>query len=275
MYMSTKGIIDIFEFKLFNLIKDIFFGVIFILIFSISKNTYLPSSLIPFYFLSYMKDPTVSRPDIDNIPKSLFVTVACFIVGIILHLIIHKPKFKMAKFSVGILTYGITLALGGILSKVVVGEYDTLSFRWYYPLMLIGLVLVVFFLFNFIANTSDNNFKELATTMNLLGLTIVYQIAICIIFKGDVSFINFIKGKQVILGWGVSNNAAMLLLIVIPFSIYSYDIRKFGYHYLLLFALEVLAILITVSKGSILVVGIYSVFIYICSLYLHIHAFQE
>ena len=49
-----------------------------------------------------------------TVPIALICAIVLFVIGIIGHLIIYKPKIAKMKFAIGLLVFGVTFGLGGL-----------------------------------------------------------------------------------------------------------------------------------------------------------------
>ena len=242
-YLSKNNVIDnIIIYKIEN-ISLITFGVIALLLLVFFKNTYyfIPWVIfIPFVF---------ARPfDALSIPSCIYIGLGLMVVGLILNIIIYKPKLKIGQFFFGLLVLCIAFVLGGINVKT-----DNSSFQ----LMITTICVVAFLLvYCLIASSSSIKFDEIARLFTYLGIFLVIQLIVFFYLYEDitVAFLN----KVTNVGWGISNNIALILLFTFPFTLYLAFSKKHVYTiiYSLLTYIQIVAIIITYSRGAILSLAI-------------------
>lgn len=178
-----------------------------------------------------------------TIPIGLISSIVLFVLGIVCHILIYKPKISKMKFSTGLLLLGITMGLGGLGI-----EYE---FKLIKMLLLFVIGCSILFGYGFFTSTTKKQFGDLVQIINYLGLLIVLQVFVFIMLHTDTFLVN----KGIKLGWAAnSNTLAMILLCCIPFAIYSAlknEKLKAIAFYVLSF-LEILVLIFSYSRGAIL-----------------------
>lgn len=177
-----------------------------------------------------------------NMPYSLFLGIGCLIVGLVLHQIIYKVPFYKGRNFIGIAVLGFAMALGGIFNHQ---EYSFIQFG---ACLAIG-VAITYLYFSLSKNTFD--FTKVAHIINALGVFLVLQVITYYYISEDTMDALFTKSLDV--GWGISNNVALMLLLTMPFTMYlaitNKHIKQFAFYFI--FTLEFLAILFSYSRGAI------------------------
>lgn len=245
-YLSNHKIISEDIIRSSENITLITFGVVAAVLLILFKNTFyfIPWVIfVPFVF---------ARPfDALTIPSCIFIGLGLMAVGLILNIIIYKPKLKFGQFFLGLFVLCIAFVLGGINVKT---ENYTLQ------ILLTSLCVVAFLsIYCLIASSSKVNFDEVARLFTYLGIFLVLQLVVYFWIQEDVfnAFLN--KGTNV--GWGISNNIALMLLFTFPFTLYLSIINKNikVVIYTVITYLQLIAIIITYSRGAIiaLLIGIF------------------
>lgn len=225
------------------------YGLIILLVLILSKNTYV--SLLLLFLVPFTIGKVKFNSSETSIMFSWFVPAIFEVIGVIVHSIIYKPKFKIGKFSIGLMIYSIGLALGGIGSKVA-DAYTNYTFSYYYPILIfIGLVFVNICI-NFYISTIERGFEDLIDASMYLCLLLVLEIIFFMISK-QYSPIYMIKEKALDLGWGIHNAVAMIFLTAMPLCIYRafIDIKK-NWYYILFYVLLFGLLVFIVCKGGVL-----------------------
>lgn len=175
--------------------------------------------------------------------KSIIITIA--IIGlptILVDLFRNKLKYRN-----DILYAMLLFLLSNILSLININK-DTLT------LGLVGVFQVAGFclLFLYFFNKDKTDLQEyLGKNALALGIAIAIEFAIYIItYKGDV------VGKDIELGWGVSNTIAMMLLLIMPIT-YSLYLNNQRNNFILFFVMiDILLIIMMLSKGAYIALAI-------------------
>lgn len=245
-YLSKYRWIDESIYSEIENISLISFGVIAAILLILFKNTYyfIPWVIfIPFVF---------ARPfDALTIPTCIFIGLGIMALGLVLNIIIYRPKIRYGKFFWGLLILCIAFVLGGINVK---------NENFIFQFFLTTLCVVAFLcLYCLIASSSTVKMTEIARLFTYLGIYLSLQVIMYFLLREDSIIILFlIKGVDV--GWGVNNNVALMLLFTFPFTLYLAIINKrFKMTiYTLITLFQIVAIVLTCSRGAIaaLVIGI-------------------
>ena len=214
------------------------------------KDTFIVLEVIllfPFMF---------ARPlNLYTVPTHLYFIVGMVLASFIAHFVIHKTKFTFPKFMIGFIAIGISLVLGGLLI-----DYDDKVIK----MILLGAIAIAFLAFYvcFVSSTKPK-FTDLAFIMMLLGSLLMMQYITWAVLNPDVLF----EKKHMYFGWASnSNNVAMMLLFTFPFIWYLGYINKGlkSFAYFFLSFINILVIIVSYSRGSILSIGVTCVLMLIC-----------
>lgn len=213
-------------------------AVLLFLVFTKDINNILIFILfVPFMF---------ARPlDPMTIPIMIYVACGCLAVGLIIHYIKNKPKFKC-----GTLLYGLSfLGLGMICGGINIAS-DFLLYQICIMLFVVGMFLIVYV---YLISTSKKiDFNQIAFLMTILGVYIALQTITFFISSDD--FIKELSQKSLSVGWGISNNIALMFLVTIPFTFYLFSKSnlKTSIIYFILLVLQAGTCVLTHSRGGLL-----------------------
>lgn len=236
--------------KVFESISLLIIGILAILILTLFENIYYTLPLLTFVPFMF------SHPfDVYTIPFSMYIAVALFVIGLIIYFIKFKPKFKYGHFLTGFILLGVTMATGGIFNK------DNNVWFSIVAVGACGLGMTIVYIF--FSSTVKTDFNSIAKIMLYLGIFLTLQLATYYLIQDNFIESLFIK-KDIKVGWGISNNIALMLLFTIPFATYFCIINK-GKEcvlYYVLTVIQLLGLLMTYSRGGI-VAGIFGAIVLI------------
>ncbi len=192
--------------------------------------------LIPFTFARSI-DPL-------TIPVMIYVACGCLVIGLVIHYFKTKPKFKLPSLYPGLCALGVAMIFGGISVK---SDY-------YFYQLAIMLFVVIMFLGAYIYLTSTSkkiDFDNIAFIFTLLGVFISLQSLL--FFISQEKFLEVITQKSLDVGWGISNNVALILLFTFPFTFYlCMKSKKINFLiYFTLISLQILILVFSYSRGGI------------------------
>ena len=236
-YLSHNQIIDVNIQPVVEEVSVLSFGIICFILLVFNYNTFyfIPWVIfIPFVF---------ARPFTAlEIPKTLYIGGGILVLGIILNLIIYRPKLKIGHFFIGLLALGIAFFLGGINNHI-----ENYNFQ-----LIIGFICSSAFVFLYvvISSSAKTTFKMISRLFTYLGLFLAFELLVYYLVQPNLKEALLSKASDV--GWGISNNIALMLLMTIPFTAYlvlsSSGIKSILYAMLL--TIECLCIVFTYSRGA-------------------------
>ncbi|MBE6674486.1 MAG: hypothetical protein E7596_05220 [Ruminococcaceae bacterium] len=185
----------------------------------------------------------------------LIAMVCCAIYIIALffaHFIIYKKlinfkSFLKSKLFLGYILISVAFLLNGFLN------FDEYSFgNIVFALALIGSFGVVFLIFNINLN-SENLVKYLFFVLYLVSLLVTLELFFS--FFNQIRIVNGeIVKESILLGWGMWNNVGGMLSFLLPIHFYyASTTKKFGFLFYGSGILSYLAIVLTLSRSSLLV----------------------
>lgn len=186
-----------------------------------------------------------SRPAVQlDINLMLYIVSPPLLLSIIYHVIAYKPRLKAGKYFWGLLLAAIGLSLGGLLFDSVISHFLTVA----------GMGFLTLFLYVFFFSTAKN-FKRFAIDgFTALSLLIIFQVALYYIKAPDFEIA--FRTKRIDLGWGNSNNAGLVLSMLLPVTFYKCTEKKWSVLFLLAAIAQYIAVLFTLSRGNMLFGGL-------------------
>ncbi len=179
-------------------------------------------------------------------------------VAVIFHIIYYKnEKYRVGKLFLPQVLLVIVILIGGIGSRFESTQNGKLM-----AFVLIGMcpLFISLMLINYV-DVNRDVLNYFAKTAIYFGVLISLELTLYYIIKLD--FVRQYLYEAPHLGWGVSNTVATFLLITFPFGFYLFtkETKNFlGILYLILGAIEYLAIFLTTSRGA-LIFGSIEVFV--------------
>ncbi|MBP5550565.1 MAG: O-antigen ligase family protein [Bacilli bacterium] len=184
-----------------------------------------------------------------TIPYALIIAGALLFIGLIIHIIRFKPKFTIGSNFAGLALLAVALVLGGINTKqTFLGEQILFT-----SIAAVGLI-AIYVLF---VSMLDVPFRTLAHLINYLGILLCLEVVCSINHSADP--LSFLIYKNIGVGWGISNNIAIIMLMTFPISAYLAVKSKGPKVVLYVFTgyAQVMTIILTYSRGAIaaLIIG--------------------
>lgn len=244
MFVISYVLKDSSNFMNILTIKDILFSIFISFMLICSKNTTNALFLLLLWPFSTFSDPRLAFAG--NIFK-ITILVASFI-----HYIIYRPRIVIGKYTLGLWIYFIGLGMGGFLSDKFGGLHaDNLyqPIELFIKCLLIYPILIIFF-----TSTVEDDFNGFSNKMVYLFVLILFEL---IVFNTRYlpNIFDF-RGKDLDLKWGIHNNVATMLLVTQPFILYkAYQYKDkliVSFIFILLYLINVISIIVIISKGAIL-----------------------
>ena len=232
-------------------IKDIILGLIISFILICSKDTKTCLFTILVYPFSSYSDITQYMSDF-TLQVIIYSLLFIWIISIIIHIILYKPKFKMKKFGFSVLIYAIAFSIGGLFSKQMNGLYPQEN---YIVFIVMILSILAWFIYIFFSSTAEGTFNDLSFFMILLSLLLIYECLFYASFNFDTMF-RYEADTMMILRWGDKNTFGLALLMTMPFSLYYAYKNIHRVLAIILYAVQFLILLLVSCKGGALAAAI-------------------
>lgn len=237
--------------------------VVYISLFSRDMLPMLPIPLFMYFTPSWGNNPAVNPQSIFYPEHGLYFIVAAVLVafaGVIVRIVLREKKdFFTAKRSLipGFIALAITFLLGGIGTEYYIFE----NFR--YVLLFFVSLFVFYYLFTGTIDWKCVGKDYMCQIGFTLGVVLLAELVYIFTFaKGglfnpigpmsDVFRDGSIVRNNIHTGWGIHNNIAGMMCVMLPFFFYFAGTRKFGFIYNLLAHLLCLGIVCTISRTSML-----------------------
>lgn len=228
----------------------------------------LPIPIFMYFSPSWANNPGVNANSIFYPEHGLYVIIAAIAVavaGIVVRIVLREKKeFFTHKRALipGFIALAVTFLLGGIGTKFYIFE----NFR--YVLLLLVSLFALYYLFTGTVDWAEVKKDYVCWLGFILGMLLLLELIYIFTFaKGGM----FNPYKQVLLnvfqdgkivrnnvhtGWGIHNNIAGMMCVMLPFFFYFAGTRKYGFIYNLLAHLLCFGIFCTISRTSMLSAGI-------------------
>lgn len=220
--------------------------VILILIMLVTKSNLL--GFFPLFatatFLFHDQHLPASTPYLVAIGAAIVLAI---VMGTIY--VVKNKSLKITPPFIGALILFAAAVVAGSLN----GHFG--SIPWLVGIGITGIIAVaLLFLPSLFDEYDPRFFAKIFVAMQII---VTVQIFVYLFRQEDIIFSLFHKDMN--LGWGVSNNGAMVLVMTMPFSLYLAAKSKFPVLYIGLFFLSFAAVFATLSRGCILALAIFTV----------------
>ncbi len=185
------------------------------------------------------------------------IILAIIIVGLfIAHFIIYRKNidfkgFTKSKLFLGFLFLSISFLLNGFLNfdEYVLGNFT-------YALILIGSISLVFWLFYVNLKITDSLKNYVFYILYLTSLLVTIQLFLAFVHQIEFNDGSIVK-ETIRVGWGMWNNIGGMLAFLLPIHFYfASTVKKFGFIFYLTGGISFLAIILSLSRSSLLSGGI-------------------
>lgn len=185
--------------------------------------------------------------ELNKFPTMLVISAIILIAALIFYVIKNRKKYTKGDF-------GNNFILFAIFSFIPIFWNDSIdSNNTVMYIMYLGWLLYFFIYFFVLNNVKGNILEELCIMMSYLGVLLAFE---CIIQAlRDLSTIESVFDLYLQLGWGIGNEAGIMILVVMPFTFYqlSKSELKTSFIYIVKILLMCVAIVFTTSRASYLV----------------------
>ncbi len=193
--------------------------------------------------------------EVETFPFEVVIPVAIYVVVIVIFSIVYfkKQYLKNIKSCVGMIILAVSFIIP-IFWVELINSSNTIFYVMYFSWLLYLILYLILCI-----NVRKNSFKMLVFSFSWLAMLISYELISSVIKlkleNPDQSILSF----WYYIGWGLCNEAGIMLCFFMPFIIY--EIIKSNKLYLFIIAIFkifilLFAILLTTSRGSLLFGGI-------------------
>lgn len=225
------------------------FAAIFATVLLLFKDT---TFLIPLIILcTFMISEQAAFFDYDII---LYIVMPILVISFVVYFILKRPKLIKGKFFYGFLLASLAMVTGGIGF-----DYNIVN-----VMSVAGLSFAAFFVYIFFNSTGGEDLKR-AVLDSFIAVVIVILLQIFVYYIRGENFIVIVTYKYINVGWGISNNMAFVLSMLLPITFYRALNSKHYIFYLVLAIIQYAGIVLTMSRGNIIFGGLaFAVLFIIC-----------
>lgn len=185
--------------------------------------------------------------------------VAMVIVGAVVasvfvaHFIIHKRDVNFKSFLKSKLFWGYIALCSSFLLNGLFNFDEYIVYNIIYAIILCVTLGLVFFLFYSNLNCTQDIKKYLFFVLFLVSMLVTLELFIG--FSGQIRIENGeIVKESIMLGWGMWNNIGGMMAFLLPIHFYfASTVKKYGWVFYLTAIISYLAIVLTLSRSSLLV----------------------
>ena len=258
LLLALFGVVAWYQFSLIGLVVLICLTALMLIL---TADTYY---IIPnITYAIFMISNGVSSSDI---PVPLIVLAGVLLFILVLFTIFKGFKIKKMKSALGLLLIGIGLLIPIIWGNKYIKEENSVFYFLYIAGILYFLVYFVF-----INGMEKRSLKMISLTMSFLGVLLAFECFLHVFrssYNLDFSLLwagvksGDIFSKWYYLGWGLCNEAGIMMCFSLPFTFYLLakdDSVLLVIKNILVILLTLIGVLLTTSRGSYLCAGLISV----------------
>lgn len=258
LLLALFGIVAWYQFSLIGLVVLICLTALMLIL---TADTYY---IIPnITYAIFMISNGVSSSDI---PVPLIVLAGVLLFILVLFTIFKGFKIKKMKSALGLLLMGIGLLIPIIWGNKYIKEENSVFYFLYIAGILYFLVYFVF-----INGMEKRSLKMISLTMSFLGVLLAFECFLHVFrssYNLDFSLLwagvksGDIFSKWYYLGWGLCNEAGIMMCFSLPFTFYLLakdDSVLLVIKNILVVLITLIGVLLTTSRGSYLCAGLISI----------------
>lgn len=243
-----------FSIELFGV--TIILATVFPAFFLCKDLKFLISPLILFIFM--FSEKSVSSDVFFQTPYliAMVIVAICIMVCFIAHFIIHRNNVRLVNFTKSPLFTGyILLTLAFILN----GALNTEGYQYgniIYAVILSVCLTAVFLLFSTNLDDDSNLHNHLFYVLFLTSMLLTVELFVG--FTGQIQIVDGeIVKESVMFGWGMWNNMGGMLAFLLPVHFYfATTVKKYGFIFYITGLVSYIAIVLTLSRSSLLTASI-------------------
>ncbi len=192
--------------------------------------------------------------------KPYLIAIACGVIGVLILLTIHiilyrkniKPSnFKKSKLFWGLIIFTVAVFLNGFFNF---SQYQRGNLA--YAAILSFSTAGIFFLFSIGLKKDDGLIKYILYVLYLMSILVTLELFIA--FTNQIQIVDgSIVKESVKIGWGMWNNIGGYLAFLLPIHFYyASTVKKWGWAFYLSGIISFIAIVLTLSRSSLLSAGL-------------------
>lgn len=215
------------------------------------KNSFV---LAPFLMMCSFVMSEDTMPQSGYYNNAAYISILCILLvinaaALVINLIYYnkwKLIFKRAYLTVSLCLVTVLLVIGGLGAP---------SFSGTGIGMALAIAITMFLPYSMLINCGEYNGRKTVEYFAWALITVSAVIFAAVIeqyIKYDLKFGTYFKDRLVF-GYAISNTAAAFVVIALPMTFYMVYVYKHGYAFLVAVAMEIITVLLTFSRASIVV----------------------
>ena len=230
-----------------------------------------------FFFIFMFSEKSVASDRFFEKPYLIAMIVLGIIVLIsfVMHFVLYRKNlnfkdFKSSKLTFGVIVLSIAFFFNGFLSSTEFHRENII-----FPLALFLCLFVVFFIFQINLNKDINLKNYIFYVVFLLSLLLTSQVFLAFINQIQIVNGELIK-ESILFGWGMWNNMGGMLAFLLPAHFYfASTVKKYGFIFYFTGLISFVAILLTLSRSSLLTSSLIIVICIIASCFVGCNKLQN
>ena len=209
-----------------------------------------------FMFILMFSQPSVESGVFYETPY--LVAIVCFAVYLIAlfiaHFVVNRSHLSVKGFIKSKLFWGYIALCGAYLLNGALNFDEYVFGNIVFALIQIVSLGFIFFIFHINLDVDKNTLKYLFYVLYLTSVLVTLQVFLSFV-TGQVEFQNGeIVKESLLFGWGMWNNAGGLLAFLLPVHFYfASSCKKYGFAFYISGIISYLAIVLSLSRSSLLV----------------------
>ena len=231
----------------------------------------LISPLIMFIFAFSQKNVSSEMYYSKSYIIAIIATSIIIVALLVFHFVYYRKNISFkpltrSKVSLGIALFCVSLLLNGVFSS---NSYSSKNI--FFALITIISLGLIYFLFQINLNNDSSLKKYLFFVLYVASMVLTLELYLSFINQIQIVDGSIVK-ESVLFGWGMWNNMGGMLAFFLPVHIYfATTSKKFGYLFYFSAIASYIAIVLTLSRSSLLVSSIVLFTCIICSCFLGVN----
>lgn len=215
------------------------------------KNSFV---LAPFLMMCSFVMSEDTMPQSGYYNNAAYISILCILLvlivaALVINLIYYnkwKFIFKRAYLTISLCLITVLLVMGGIGAPSFTGEGVGMA---------LAIAVTMFLPYSMLINCGEYNGRksvEYFAWALITASAVIFAAVIEQYIKYDLT-LSYHPKEYIVFGYAISNTGAAFVVIALPMTFYMVYVYKHGYAFLVAIAMEIITILLTLSKTSIVV----------------------
>lgn len=230
-----------------------------------------------FFFIFMFSEKSVSSDKFFEKPYLIAIVVLSLIVltAFVFHFILHKKNIDLKSFYKSKLVFGVVLLSVSFLTNGLFSSAEYKYINIIFAFALIACLLFVYFIFSINLQKSENLKDYIFYILFLLSILLSLQVFVTFASQPIIENGQITK-ESLLFGWGMWNNMGGMLAFFLPAHFYfTCTVKKYGFIFYLTGIISYVAIILTLSRSSLLVASLIIIICIICCCFIGCNKLQS